>query len=507
MPRGHQARLRSARSFARSLLRQLRPQRSESASGDGEQERPTRKRYKHADRFKSRRKKIRDLEQEIEGVPTLFELKDILYDENKSIEFLRKKGVINIPTTCDRCSSPVGQDWTRHQVRCQKTNCMYRPPVKCELCPCGELQQTTTSLGDQGVRCTAEECGWEWSPGKCCTRSFFRNSVLERCHLPKNEVVHLIYLWLNKATNTQVCQQLGWNSETAGRWLKYCRQLVTEMIVTQPHVNNMIGGHDVIVEIDESKMARRKYNRGRRVKGSWVLGMVERTAERRMVLVVVDSRDKKTLEHSIKTFVHPGSTIHTDMWKGYIGLERIGYTHKTLCHKYEFVAEDGTHTQTVEGNWTPLKKAIPVQCREGADLQDYLFEYMWRRKNLGRQWEAMWQGLARVRLTRRELQVILQERENSCEDDDDDYCPVLDSRLDAEEDEAGDTQWGDFGDDTFTPDTDDEGENNGNGESTDEDVERMTETIAYEVISELMAGGAIDRSIFFDEQGNQFGII
>ncbi|CAB9509178.1 Inherit from opiNOG: protein Hydra magnipapillata [Seminavis robusta] len=364
MPRGHQARVRSARAFARNLLRQLRPTRAESNGGVSDQDdRPTRKKYKHSDRHKRRKAKQRDIQQEIKGLPTLFELKEVLYDEKKAVQFLIGKGVIQVPEYCGRCNSGVKPDWEHYQIRCQKTKCMYEtPPVRCELCPCDRMEETTTRLGDKGKKCTNDDCGWEWSPGNCHKRSFFRNSVLENCKLPKNEVLHLIYLWLNKSTNLQVCQQLGWDSETAGRWLKYCRQLVTEMIVTVPHHNNMIGGHGTIVEIDESKMAKRKYNRGRRVKGSWVLGMVERTPDRRMVLLVVDDRTKKTLEHAIKTFVHPGSIIHTDMWKGYIGLERLGYTHKTLCHKYEFVAEDGTHTQTVEGNWTPIKKAIPVQC-------------------------------------------------------------------------------------------------------------------------------------------------
>ncbi len=38
----------------------------------------------------------------------------------------------------------------------------------------------------------------------------------------------------------------------------------------------MIGGKNIVVEIDESKFGKRKYHRGHRVEGVWVLGMVER---------------------------------------------------------------------------------------------------------------------------------------------------------------------------------------------------------------------------------------
>ncbi|KCZ78735.1 hypothetical protein H311_00226 [Anncaliia algerae PRA109] len=46
----------------------------------------------------------------------------------------------------------------------------------------------------------------------------------------------------------------------------------------------MIGGPGIIVEIDESKFGRRKYHRGHKVEGVWVLGMVERTTSRKILL-------------------------------------------------------------------------------------------------------------------------------------------------------------------------------------------------------------------------------
>jgi hypothetical protein len=36
-----------------------------------------------------------------------------------------------------------------------------------------------------------------------------------------------------------------------------------------------IGGPGIIIEVDESKFGRRKYNRGHRVEGVWVMGGVE----------------------------------------------------------------------------------------------------------------------------------------------------------------------------------------------------------------------------------------
>lgn len=38
-----------------------------------------------------------------------------------------------------------------------------------------------------------------------------------------------------------------------------------------------IGGRNKIVELDESKIGKRKYNRGQKVEGAWVIGGIERS--------------------------------------------------------------------------------------------------------------------------------------------------------------------------------------------------------------------------------------
>jgi len=61
-----------------------------------------------------------------------------------------------------------------------------------------------------------------------------------------------------------------------------------------------IGGEGIIVEIDESKLGKRKYNRGHRVKGIWVVGGVEITPERCMFAVIVQDRSADTLRAIIQ---------------------------------------------------------------------------------------------------------------------------------------------------------------------------------------------------------------
>ena len=119
-----------------------------------------------------------------------------------------------------------------------------------------------------------------------------------------------------------------------------------------------VGGDKIIVEIDESKFGRRKYNRGHKVEGVWVLGMVERTKKSKILLIPIPNRTKETLTELIRRYVLPGSIIYTDEWKGYSDLKKY-FEHYTVNHSKGFInKENGVHTNTIEGNWSPLKRNI-----------------------------------------------------------------------------------------------------------------------------------------------------
>ena len=92
----------------------------------------------------------------------------------------------------------------------------------------------------------------------------------------------------------------------------------------------MIGGVGVRVQIDESKFGKRKYHRGKRVEGQWVLGGIEEHS-RKNFMVPVEKRDAATLIPIILKWIKPGSIIISDCWKAYNSLSQRDYEHLRLA--------------------------------------------------------------------------------------------------------------------------------------------------------------------------------
>lgn len=125
----------------------------------------------------------------------------------------------------------------------------------------------------------------------------------------------------------------------------------------------MIGGIGKVVEIDESKFGKRKYNKGHRVQGQWIFGGIERDTGKSF-LIPVEKRNATTLLTIIKEWIKPGTTIISDCWKAYDCLNDEGFQHLTVNHSVNFVdPESGAHTNTVEGMWRHAKAFLPEYNR------------------------------------------------------------------------------------------------------------------------------------------------
>ena len=133
-------------------------------------------------------------------------------------------------------------------------------PAECPSCGSNKMK-----INKFNVRCYA--CAHK---GKEFKQSVWRDSFFEGCGNP-NKVMIFIYYWLTGASTKQLGLYTGWSKGTVNKWSTKIRELVTEIVV---HDHQLVGGPDIVVEIDESKFGKRKYHRGHRVEGSWVFGGV-----------------------------------------------------------------------------------------------------------------------------------------------------------------------------------------------------------------------------------------
>ncbi|GFW15521.1 putative transposase-like protein [Trichonephila clavipes] len=127
------------------------------------------------------------------------------------------------------------------------------------------------------------------------------------------------------------------------------------MLLTQ----KSLGGEGKTVEIEESKIGKRKYNTGHFVQGQWVFGGIERETGH-CFLVAVHDRTAETLLGLIESWIEPGTTVISDCCKSYGRLSERGYHHLTVNHSLEFV-----DFETIEVIWRHFKASLPEYNRRG----------------------------------------------------------------------------------------------------------------------------------------------
>lgn len=276
--------------------------------------------------------------------PSSFELFPIFSDEQKCLEYLIEKNVFYHSLKCLKCGQDMQIDYKRNMFRC--------PIGKCR--------------GEYSIR----------------KYTFFYGSKL-----PCSRILYLAHLWINKVSSSSAIGMTNFSSKTVTSFYNHFRKLVSSNL---DEIDTIIGGENIIVEIDETKLGKRKYNRGHRVEGVWVLVGVERTLERKVFVVKINQRNSETLNEIISQKVLPGSIIHTDLWKGYSSLNsKLGFAHQCVNHSKTFKDPNtGVHTNTVEGTNNGLKICISPRNRVEFDIEDHLAVFVWRRKNKNKEWNT-----------------------------------------------------------------------------------------------------------------------
>lgn len=203
----------------------------------------------------------------------------------------------------------------------------------------------------------------------------------------------------------QLEREIGVTYKTAHRMFKQIRTLLSD------DEGEPLSGE---VEADETAIGG-KPRRGDIVKlqregetdlsaagGRWrnrkttVFAMVERQG--RVRATVVPDRKRKTLQGAMKTYVLPASTVFTDEWPAYIGLERDYVAHHRIRHSEEIYVRGEVHTQTIEGFFGLVKNGLRgvYHAVSTKYLQNYLDEYCFRYNRRDGREPMFWAILNRV---------------------------------------------------------------------------------------------------------------
>jgi transposase-like protein len=180
----------------------------------------------------------------------------------------------------------------------------------------------------------------------------------------------------------QIQRETGVTYKTAWRMFKQIRTLMSEDVSLEGEAVEMdetyVGGHPRLGD---------KVRRGRGFnKKTCVVGAVARGGS--VKAVVSTDASKGTLHEIAKEFILPDSIIYTDEWSGYHGLGNVnGYQHRRVNHAAGVYVVGTTHTQTIEGFWSLVKRGIGGVYHSVSKkyLQTYLDEYSFRynRRNSG----------------------------------------------------------------------------------------------------------------------------
>lgn len=228
--------------------------------------------------------------------------------------------------------------------------------------------------------------GREWYCGKSnpsgrCNRaksvrhaSFFTNSRIRIA-----TVLMLSYEFFQSSSVNSIHKDLGIFQHCIANW----RRCITDVLVDFIETNTeKVGGLGKVVEVIESKMGRKKFNRGNFNEGQEVFGGVE-LGSGRCFLVSVRDESAETLLSLIEEWIEPGTEIVSKCWDPSDRLGEEGYNHLIANHFLHFLnyASDA-NTPNVEETLRNFKTSLPVQGPFGGYIAWFMFRNICSSLNL-----------------------------------------------------------------------------------------------------------------------------
>ena len=230
----------------------------------------------------------------------------------------------------------------RTEANCQKflyDKKILRTHQQCPVC------RKDMVLRECATTTYRDGCCWKCSCGRTTSQRI--GSILQNSNVSYAEFINMMACFAEGKSVTAAARQCNLAENTVRRFFNKIHEQIADEIST----SQKIGGPGTIVEVDEAKFGKRKFNRGRMVEGTWILGGIQRGNNKCFLTPCPgNKRDEPTLASLIQKYVLPGTTIITDGWKGYINLGNYGYVHTDVNHSENFVNPvTGAHTNLIEG--------------------------------------------------------------------------------------------------------------------------------------------------------------
>jgi len=245
----------------------------------------------------------------------------------------------------------------------------------CPHCACRKVYKLTKT---KAYRCSNKDCKKTFN---ALTRTIFENS-----NIPLSSWYIAIYLHTahkKGISSYQLSKDIGVTQKTAWFILQRIRYAMKE----KGFLPSMGG----IVEVDETFVGGKNKNRhwDKKVKNSQgrsfkdktpVLGILQRNSNIRCI--VIPDTKAETIQPIVADSVEMGSTLMTDEWKAYKGLDVI-YNHQIVDHGRGQYVNGECYTNGIENFWSILKRGIIGIYHKTTrkHLQLYCDEFTYRYNN------------------------------------------------------------------------------------------------------------------------------